>query len=79
MATKSFAETRAAPIEAAQADQTQEIQGEVFARIPFGSALNGAASHCPDCLVKVGQLRVPGCALEVCPRCARQVMTCRCH
>ena len=72
----SFAEMWARRIADAQADQTLEIQGEIFWRVPLGADYG---THCPDCLVEVGQLHVPGCDLEVCPRCAQQVMTCRCH
>jgi hypothetical protein len=33
---------------------------------------------CHDCLAKPGQLHVPGCDLERCPKCGEQLISCKC-
>ena len=34
--------------------------------------------RCPDCDVDVGEFHLPGCDIEVCPKCAGQAISCRC-
>lgn len=34
--------------------------------------------RCPDCNVEPGQLHVPGCDIERCPRCHCQAIGCDC-
>lgn len=40
-----------------------------------GETFNG---RCPDCNVKVGEFHHPGCDIEECPRCGRQLLSCDC-
>jgi hypothetical protein len=65
----------------AQDDRTYSIDGEVFERIPFGEDYAGEASDaasCRDCAAARGQLHVPICCLEQCPRCGGQTIGCGC-
>lgn len=65
----------------AQTDRTYSIAGEVFERIPFGEDHAGKASDaasCRDCAAARGQLHVPICCLEQCPRCGGQAIGCDC-
>jgi hypothetical protein len=66
----------------AQQDRTYSIAGEVFERIPFGEDYAGEASDAPscrDCAAARGQLHVPVCCLEQCPRCGGQLIGCDCE
>ncbi|HTA46385.1 MAG TPA: hypothetical protein VK789_28275 [Bryobacteraceae bacterium] len=35
--------------------------------------------RCHDCGVSVGQFHHPGCDVEECPRCCRQLLSCPCN
>ena len=47
---------------------------QTYARIPY----DNPGKKCHDCAVKHGQLHVPGCDMERCPRCKGQVFVCGC-
>lgn len=63
----------------AQLEPTVKLGGNLLRRIPFGSEVPAwGGSKCHDCEVKVGQLHVPGCDVERCPRCSGQLISCEC-
>ena len=60
---------------------TYEIGGADYPRIPYGSEADdwGAERQvCHDCCARKGQLHVPGCDVECCPRCKGQAISCDC-
>lgn len=66
----------------AEAQDTPEykIEGKRYARIPYGQESSDARfGPCHDCDVIVGQLHVPGCDSEMCPKCEGQAITCYCN
>lgn len=72
-------------IEEAQEDQEYEIDGKVYGRIRYGDQRERLADWvaktqavCHDCLVRPGELHVPGCDWELCPKCLGQAISCGC-
>lgn len=66
----------------AQDQRTYSIGGEVLERIPFGEDYDGVASgaeSCRDCAAARGELHVPFCCCEQCPRCLGQAIGCGCE
>lgn len=66
----------------AQRQATYRIEGADFPRIDDGKgkADRGADKQaCHDCAVAKWQLHVPGCAVERCPRCGGQAISCACR
>jgi hypothetical protein len=76
----------------AQNETTLEINGQRYARLPYGEqdfcAPDGTSfgtpgdpipAQCHDCEVPVGQYHVQGCDVERCPRCRRQAIACGCQ
>ena len=66
----------------AQADRTSTICGHADMRIPNGSDDVGHASTrpaCRDCGAARGELHVPTCCWEQCPRCGGQAVSCDCE
>jgi hypothetical protein len=65
----------------AQRETTYSIRGYEYERIPFGHEL---ASHlaqtasCHDCGAMAGELHVPTCCWEECPRCGGHAASCQC-
>ena len=54
------------------------ISGQQFARVPYGDEVEGSGPTCRDCGVQRGQLHVPSCCIERCPRCGHQAYGCDC-
>lgn len=57
------------------------IDGASFARIPKGAEtfdLKASGSRCGDCGVTNRGFHHPGCAKELCPKCAEQLFCCDC-
>jgi hypothetical protein len=56
------------------------IDGKTFHRIKYGAELGlwMSGSPCHDCAALEGQLHVPGCDAEQCPRCEQQLISCPC-
>lgn len=74
-----------AEIVAAQDLVDIEIEGQIFQRVAYGqepfwaeASPGYASSPCHDCAIVAGQLHVPGCDAEQCPRCQTQLITCAC-
>lgn len=68
-------------IAAAQKIHSVSLNGMLYPRIPFGSESDmptSSMSNCGDCGVLHGQLHVPECDLEQCPRCRGQMVSCDC-
>jgi hypothetical protein len=55
-------------------------KGIKTARIPYGEELHGwdCSIPCHDCGVIAGQFHHPGCDVEECPLCNRQLLMCDC-
>ena len=49
-----------------------KIGNKIYKRVPCGS------HQCGDCAVIHGQLHVPGCDMERCPKCRGQILSCDC-
>lgn len=77
----------AAEIVAAQYETKLHIAGQAVDRIRYGNERRyddeegsfKAMPNCGDCAVRTGQLHVPGCDIEECPRCGRQLISCDCE
>ena len=74
----------AAKMAEAQRLKRVDVNGVIADRIPYGDETthhHGARLRpwCRDCAVELGQLHVPGCCVERCPRCkTRQAFGCPC-
>lgn len=70
-----------AQIEAAQAIKTISISGTLYKRISFGREKDmptRGLPNCGDCGAVQGQLHVPDCDIEQCPKCFGQLVSCDC-
>jgi len=66
----------------AQRELTYTIRDCEYERIPFGEDLFSSETgrrHCRDCGAQRGELHVPTCCWEQCPRCGGQAISCDCH
>jgi hypothetical protein len=68
-------------IQHAQTILSYTIDGVVYPRIPFGreeARRQVDRVPCHDCSVLKGELHVPGCDVEECPRCHEPARSCPC-
>ena len=66
----------------AQDDRCYTICGTAYFRIPFGEDLFGSETdrrHCRNCGAQRGEIHVPTCCWEQCPRCGDQSISCDCQ
>lgn len=71
-----------AEIEAAQEIKMVSVGDSLFKRTPFGQEKDmptDRMGNCGDCGVLKGQLHVPDCDIEQCPRCHGQLISCDCE
>ena len=57
------------------------IDGVFFQRLPFGSPgepMPPNVDHCPDCGAGRGEVHIPICDIERCPKCRGQFNSCAC-
>jgi hypothetical protein len=65
---------------AAQAVKTWVGPDDVeYNREPYNGNMPDPQGYCHDCIAKVGELHVPGCDVERCPRCGGQAISCPCN
>jgi hypothetical protein len=68
-------------LDEAQRIRTYRINGKDYKRIPYGkedSEWHADDFPCHDCETTKGQLHLPGCDVEQCPRCGGQAIGCGC-
>ena len=59
------------------------LEGKAYAPVPYGqegsfTSLGRLPQRCGDCGVTLGGVHHPGCRIEACPRCSRQLLSCGC-
>src|SRR5215470_10485747 len=61
-------------------ETTYWIGTKVYPRLPHPASCfsGGEMDCCPDCGAEVGELHIPGCDLERCPKCGGQAISCWC-
>jgi hypothetical protein len=76
--TPAWSEYWAGVIADAQKETTTDIVGQSYSRIAYGADSHDGAERCSDCAVDRGQLHVPTCCVERCPKCKGQAISCEC-
>ncbi|HNJ98744.1 MAG TPA: hypothetical protein PLV13_11500 [Ilumatobacteraceae bacterium] len=54
-------------------------RGRAIALAPFRARVAGGSARCGDCGVADGGFHHPGCDLQSCPACGRQLLSCGCR
>jgi hypothetical protein len=59
------------------------LEGRQYSPVPYGqegafTSLGKMAERCDDCGVLLGGYHHPGCRIEACPRCRKQLLSCSC-
>jgi hypothetical protein len=67
-------------IEEAQTILSVEIDGKTYSRPSYGEETFewNTETPCHDCSVHEGELHVPSCSKEQCPKCGDQIFGCEC-
>jgi ppGpp synthetase/RelA/SpoT-type nucleotidyltranferase len=69
-------------IREAQEETHYCIDDNDYRRVPYGREIEfrgvDIRQYCYDCGVETGQYHVPGCDVEVCPKCGYQSISCSC-
>lgn len=73
-ATCSACGKEMAPGNGCTATHYKNAAGVLHARVPY----DDSERPCHDCNVTVGQFHHPGCDMERCPVCGRQLLMCGC-
>lgn len=67
-------------VEKAQEIISYTVNSQAFPRIAFGQENNFDETNvCESCAVLKGQLHVPGCDVEECPKCNQKALLCDCE
>jgi hypothetical protein len=69
-----------AKIDEAQLETTVDLCGSTYARVRYGDDYPelDLKPACRDCGCRLGELHVPVCCVERCPRCGHQAISCDC-
>ena len=67
-------------IKEAQLETDYTINGQSYPRYKMGDeGRYNEGDTCHDCGITYGQYHVPGCDVEVCPKCQGQAISCDCR
>lgn len=55
------------------------IKSDTYERIKYGNEIESwGGDKCGDCGVEKGELHILGCDIERCPKCNKQLISCKC-